>query len=95
MIQYSVYLRLLKKRMEATILDLKSFFSSFVSLQILVHLGLLSKQSGWKFAEMQFKGKVVYTVLIIVLSMERNIALSIFCEPRKQKSCHFLGHTAN
>ncbi|GFS07555.1 alpha-1,6-mannosylglycoprotein 6-beta-N-acetylglucosaminyltransferase A [Elysia marginata] len=24
--------------------------------KILVHLGLLSKQSGWKFAEMQFKG---------------------------------------
>lgn len=26
--------------------------------QILVHLGLLSKQSGWKFAENQFKGTV-------------------------------------
>lgn len=25
--------------------------------QILVHLGLLSKQSGWGFAENQFKGE--------------------------------------
>ena len=25
--------------------------------KILVHLGLLSKQAGWKFAEMQFKGE--------------------------------------
>ena len=95
MIQYSVYLRLLKKKDGSNNLRSEEFFSSFVSLQILVHLGLLSKQSGWKFAEMQFKGKLVYTVLIIVLSIVRNIALSIFCEPRKQKSCHSLGHTAN
>jgi len=27
--------------------------------KVLVHLGLLSKQSGWKFAEMQFKGSYI------------------------------------
>ena len=42
--------------------------------QILVHLGLLSKQSGWKFAENQFKGTV--TLLITLDSNGLGVSLS-------------------
>ncbi|XP_012941114.1 alpha-1,6-mannosylglycoprotein 6-beta-N-acetylglucosaminyltransferase A [Aplysia californica] len=40
----------------ANSLAAKHNFENRVKQKILVHLGLLSKQSGWKFAEMQFKG---------------------------------------